>query len=70
MLRAYVWKIEPPAWYFMDFGIWETIAHNSMLLVMTWLGDGLVVRAMVLSLPLKNTDIRFLDLPLLGGLEL
>jgi len=43
MLRAYVWKVQPPAWYFMDFGIWETIAHNTMLLVMTWLGDGLVI---------------------------
>jgi len=43
MLRAYVWQVEPAAWYFMNFGLWETVAHNSMLLVMTWLGDGLVI---------------------------
>ncbi|KAF9450849.1 hypothetical protein P691DRAFT_725262 [Macrolepiota fuliginosa MF-IS2] len=43
MLRAYVWRVEPPAWYFMDFRNWDTVAHNAMLCTMTWLGDALVI---------------------------
>ncbi|KXN89033.1 hypothetical protein AN958_06384 [Leucoagaricus sp. SymC.cos] len=43
MLRAYVWRVEPPAFYFMDFFLWETLAHNAMLCIMTWLGDALVI---------------------------
>lgn len=43
MLRAYVYRVEPPAWYFMDFRLWDTLANNAMLCIMTWLGDFLVV---------------------------
>lgn len=43
MLQAYVWQVEPPAFYFMDFRLWDTLAHNAMLCIMTWLGDFLVI---------------------------
>lgn len=43
LLTAFVYRLEPPALYFMDFRRWETVAHSSMLCIMTWLGDMLVV---------------------------
>ncbi|XP_006455987.1 hypothetical protein AGABI2DRAFT_195264 [Agaricus bisporus var. bisporus H97] len=43
LLTAFVYRLEPPALYFMDFRRWETVAHSSMLCIMTWLGDMLVI---------------------------
>lgn len=54
----------------MDFRLWDTVAHNAMLCIMTWLGDGLVVSIVVVGFALASIDDEVPDLPLLGGLEL
>ncbi|KAF5354060.1 hypothetical protein D9756_007119 [Leucocoprinus leucothites] len=43
LLQAFVWQVEPAVFYFMDFRLWDMLAHNAMLCIMTWLGDALVI---------------------------
>lgn len=69
MLKGFVWRVQPPALVFGDFRNWETVAHICLWWIMTWLGDGLVVRVKS-STPLWSVNFVFLDLSLLGGVGL
>ncbi|KDR70198.1 hypothetical protein GALMADRAFT_103355 [Galerina marginata CBS 339.88] len=44
-IRAFVLHLNPqgPFYYLFDFSRWDNLVHNSMLCIMTWLGDGLVI---------------------------
>ncbi|KAF8965381.1 hypothetical protein BDZ97DRAFT_779717 [Flammula alnicola] len=44
-IQGFVLHVDPlgPFSYFFNFGRWDALAHNAMLCIMTWLGDGLVI---------------------------
>ncbi|KAF9559967.1 hypothetical protein CPC08DRAFT_708439 [Agrocybe pediades] len=44
-LRAFVLNVDPlgPFFYFFDFTRWDTLTRNSILCIMTWIGDSLVI---------------------------
>lgn len=59
VLRAYVWRLEPPEIYFVDASRWETLTQSILGCVMILSGDALVVRLSYLRIPWVYIDISF-----------